>query len=324
MRREVSILISSAGRRVALMDCFRADAAALGLKLRVLAIDTQPNLSAACMRADLAYEVPRCTHPEFVTRVKEIVAREGIDLIVPTIDTELSVYARAAADLRSLGAEVSVSGEKAVHIARNKLLTSETLAAAGVCVPRTASLSRVLSGHIDWNWPLILKPVGGSSSIGIRKLISESELESFDSNGQDYLAQEFWAGDEYTVNMFFDRFGQLQSAVPHRRIEVRTGEVSKGRTERLSSLEFAARRIAEVLPEPRGAICFQAIVRPNGEYAVFEINARFGGGYPLAHAAGATFSKWLLEEISGRSSSASNAWREGVTMLRYDAGVFIG
>jgi carbamoyl-phosphate synthase large subunit len=44
----------------------------------------------------------------------------------------------------------------------------------------------------------------------------------------------------------------------------------------------------------------------------------------LAHHAGATFAKWLLEEASGRPSSAHDNWREGVVMLRYDAAVFLG
>src|SRR3546814_1692610 len=77
------------------------------------------------------------------------------------------------------------------------------------------------------------------------------------------------------------------------------------------------------LPGPRGALCFQAIVDDNGDASVFEINARFGGGYPLAHRAGAAFGRWLMEERLQLPSSANDDWRNGVTMLRYDAAVFI-
>jgi carbamoyl-phosphate synthase large subunit len=55
---------------------------------------------------------------------------------------------------------------------------------------------------------------------------------------------------------------------------------------------------------------------------VFEINARLGGGYPLAHQAGATFTKWLLEEALGLPCTAVDTWRAGVEMLRYDTAVF--
>ena len=57
---------------------------------------------------------------------------------------------------------------------------------------------------------------------------------------------------------------------------------------------------------------------------MFEVNARFGGVYPLAHRAGARFSQWLLEESLGLQCTANNDWRAGVTMLRYDDAVFVG
>jgi len=56
---------------------------------------------------------------------------------------------------------------------------------------------------------------------------------------------------------------------------------------------------------------------------VFEINARFGGGYPLAHRAGAKFTKWLLEEVIGAPCTAKDSWDEGLLLLRYDSEVFL-
>jgi carbamoyl-phosphate synthase large subunit len=81
-------------------------------------------------------------------------------------------------------------------------------------------------------------------------------------------------------------------------------------------------QLASVLPGSRGALCFQAIVNDSGEAAIFEVNARFGGGYPLAHRAGGAFSKWLLEEALGRACSATNDWLDRLMMLRYDAALF--
>ena len=169
-------------------------------------------------------------------------------------------------------------------------------------------------------WPVIAKPNHGSASVGIICPRSPGELLALDA---DLIVQELLRGLEYTVNMFFDQSGRLRCAVPHQRIEVRSGEVSKGRTERLPQLMAAARTIADILPDGRGPICFQAIIPDEGGYSVFEINARFGGGYPLAHRAGARFSQWLLEEITGLPSSAGDSWCEGVIMLRYDEAIFL-
>jgi carbamoyl-phosphate synthase large subunit len=87
-------------------------------------------------------------------------------------------------------------------------------------------------------------------------------------------------------------------------------------------LEQAARQLATVVPGAQGPLCFQAILTAAGRYGLFEINARFGGGYPLAHHAGARMSQWLLEEVCGLPVSAHDDWEAGVTMLRFDQAVF--
>ena len=137
------------------------------------------------------------------------------------------------------------------------------------------------------------------------------------------IAQEYVHGAEFTVNIYFDRTGRLLAAVPHERLETRAGEVSKGVTRRNEALLRVAGQIAAALPDPRGPLCFQCILPADGVPRVFEINARFGGGYPLADRAGARFAQWLLEEAVGLPSSANNDWKDGVTMLRYDSAVFI-
>lgn len=316
------VLLSSAGRRVELIGCFRSAAERLGLKLDVLAADLRPELSAACQAAEHNFSVPRCTEPGFVQTLLDICEREHVSLLVPTIDTELPILAAHAEEFSKLGTRVAVSSPKVVGIARDKLRTAEVFTTAGVTVPRTAKLADLLHAPGDWRWPVVLKPIGGSSSVGLKIVKTVDEARRASEERDDYLAQEQWFGREYTVNLFFDASGRLRTAVPHWRIETRGGEVSKGRTERLPVLIDAAHKIAEALPGARGALCFQAILNERGEAGVFELNARFGGGYPLADRAGAPFAQWLLEEVAGLPSSANDNWREGVTMLRYDAAVF--
>ena len=123
------------------------------------------------------------------------------------------------------------------------------------------------------------------------------------------MVQELLRGDEYTVNLFFDRDGRLRCAIPHRRCEVRGGRGRQRADRRHAELERIAWLLGAALDGARGALCFQAIVDDAGAPLVFEINARFGGGYPLAHRAGARFTQWLLEEVTGRPLSAHNDWQ---------------
>jgi len=270
--------------------------------------------------ADAAFAVPRCTEQSFVPALLEICQREKVQLLVPTIDTELSVLALNRERFSEIGTRVVVSLPAVVSLAREKAETARFLVEAGVNVPQTLSMDGYRRDPKQFSGPVIAKPVGGSSSVGIVRGKGVDDFAALPTEG--YLVQELWQGREYTVNLFFDQAGGLRCVVPHWRIETRGGEVSKGRTERVPQLEEAARRMARALPGARGPLCFQAIVKDSGEYAVFEINARFGGGYPLAHRAGATFSKWLLEEAAGVPCTAHNDWKGGVTMLRYDAAVF--
>jgi carbamoyl-phosphate synthase large subunit len=318
--RARTVLLSSAGRRVALLHCLRRDAARLGLRLRVVACDLSPGWSAACHEADLAVAVPPCTHAEFVPRMLELCAREGVDLLIPTIDPELAPLSRSQDAFAARGTTVMVSSPAVVALARDKLRTADALAAAGLAVPRTAAVEEVVRVPQGWEWPLLLKPRDGSASQGLRTAQGPEDLAGAPAG---YVAQTLLRGVEYTVNLFFDQRGALRCAVPHRRREVRAGEVAKGETCRHEGLEAAAWRLGQVLAGARGALCFQAIVGADGAARIFELNARFGGGYPLAHAAGAPFTRWLLEESAGLPPSCHNRWRAGVVMLRYDAAVFV-
>ena len=51
---------------------------------------------------------------------------------------------------------------------------------------------------------------------------------------------------------------------------------------------------------------------------LIEVNPRFGGGFPLTHAAGGDYPAWLLDEMAGATSPQRfGAYREGLYMTRY-------
>ena len=321
-RSSLRMLLSCAGRRVALLEAFRSAADELGIALEIVASDVAPEYSAACHRADSSVTVPRADSGDFVPYLLDLVRSRDIGMIVPTIDPELLPLAEARSGFAELGAEVAVSAPGLVAMAGDKLATAAFLAEHGVPSPTTATLAQALAAPGSWPGSMFVKPQFGSAGRGVRAVASHAALAGLEA-AEPMLVQKLLRGEEYTVNMFFDARGKLVTAVPHRRISVRAGEVEKGVTVREAGLLALAEQLAAVLPEPRGAMCFQAMVDSDGSAAVFEINARFGGGYPLAHSAGAPFARWLLEERLGLPSSANNHWRSGVTMLRYDAAVIV-
>jgi carbamoyl-phosphate synthase large subunit len=313
-----AILFTSAGRRIGLMNAMRGSLAELQLDWRILAADAAPELSAACQLADASYRVPRATSDEYVDSLLELCRKEEVVLLVPTIDTELIALSINEPEFAAAGVRVNIGGPEFVQLARDKALTAEKLSALAIATPRTWPVEGTVVG--DLQFPAMTKPKGGSSSIGIVRYASPEEYRR-NPPGSDCIVQELLNGPEYTVNAFCDSAGSFRCAVPHLRIEVRGGEVSKGRTERRADLIAIAERIA-ALPGARGVFCFQAILTEAGP-VVFEINARFGGGYPLAHRAGAKFTNWLVQEVVGGVCTAGDTWQDGLVMLRYDSEVFV-
>lgn len=322
IKPEYSVLICSAGRRHGLLESFRRALAALGLPGRVIACDLDPHMSAACLAADASYPVPRATDDGYAQVVLEIAKKENVALVVPTIDPELLPLSQASGDFAKAGIRVHVSDPATIAVVRDKAETSRVLEAAGVPVPATYTKTDVRTQPDTLNWPIFAKPSGGSASRGLAVLESPDDLP--DSYPEPMIFQDLLTGPEYTINMFVDQDGLLQSVVPHRRLSVRAGEVEKGRTERREDLHDMAEVIVRALPGLRGVACFQIIDDARLGARAFEINARFGGGFPLADYAGAQFARWLLEEVADRPRSAHDNWRDGAEMLRYDAAVFRG
>ena len=314
------VLISSAGRRVSLMQCWRRSLRFLGLQGRLLAGDMS-TMSSAANLADKAFLVPRCTSDEFIPFMLDLCRKEGIRVIVPTIDTELSIYAEHRAVFAEIGVTIPISSSETIKIGYDKVSTHRWLIQEAFPTVEQASAQAALSQ--GFSYPAIAKPVRGSSSIGVTRVESREELQQA-SQGSDYVVQTIAQGHEYTVSTLVNRDGQCVCAVPRRRLEVRHGEVSKGMTVRSAPLEDLAIRISEALPGAYGPLNVQIFMDDTtGQLNVIEINARFGGGFPLAFEAGAHYPKWIMEELLNLKSTAStDGWRDRLVMLRYDDAVF--
>ena len=317
------VLLSSAGRRVALLRLFRQSLRELGLEGRILASDAS-SLSAAFHDSDAGFVVPRCYDPDFIPTLLDICARERIRLLVPTIDPELPILAAHKAEFLALGTTVAVSTLDVVDVGNDKQRTHEFLVSSGFPTVHQARLQDVFSDPSGWRAPLIVKPAQGSAGVGVQVVKDVAHLP-FLEGSERLIVQSLAPGLEYTVDVLVDRKGSVVCAVPRRRVEVRSGEVSKGVTERQPAIVGLATDICETLPGPYGAITVQIFFdHESQELSVIEINPRFGGGFPLTRHAGGDYPRWMIEDLLGVSvGSRHEDWRDGVVMLRYDDAIFL-
>ena len=234
----VTVLVSSVGRRSQLIESFRQALSELGVRGRVLGVDAATEMAPAAYLVDRCFAVGRCCDPGFIDDVLKIAIEEDVCLIVPTIDTELLVYAANRQRFLEHGITVAVSAPETVRIACDKVETHRWLVENGFPTPRQGNPDEVLRSPVQWTFPLILKPRLGSASTGVLVVESLVALRELTEGRQGMIVQEIARGNEYTVNMFVQD-GRCVCAVPHRRLETRGGEVSKGitvRDERLMKL----------------------------------------------------------------------------------------
>lgn len=293
----------------------------VGLQGRVLAAD-MTQTSPAYHLADAGFYATRFDDPSFIPLMLGVCREQGVKLLIPTHDRELALYAQTAEQFAAIGTCVNISAKRVIDIGSDKVATHRFLVEHGFPTPAQAMALDVARDTGDWVFPAIVKPRGGSASIGVTRVNDAAALRRL-APGADDLIQTVAPGIEHTVDVFVDRAGQCRCAVPRRRLEVRSGEVSKGVTVRDPRVVGLAIAVAEALPGARGVLNIQ-IFADTDTLNVIEINPRFGGGYPLSHEAGANMVRWLIEEhTSGACSASHDAWADGRVMLRYDAAVFV-
>lgn len=314
-----NVLILSAGRRVELVQEFQAATRRLLPESRVVAADALPHCSAACQIADACAQLPRVGDAAYEDGLIALCDRLSIGLIVPTIDTELPTLARLRDTLGAQGTYACVSDAHLVTHCRDKRLTGTVFNAIDIPYPR------IYERH-DVEFPCFCKPFDGSSSVGAEVLHSADHLTDRQLGDPKLMFMELIGSDfrEYTADAYYDRTGQLKCLVPRERLEVRSGEVSKGITHGSFVYTFLWPRLQH-LDGARGCCTVQVFGNPvTGAVIGLEINPRFGGGYPLTAAAGANYAEWLLREyFHGADIPVFEGWQRNLLMLRYDAKVLV-
>ena len=299
MNREVRVLFTSVGRRVELLRAFADASLCTGIPLRIFGADMDETAPALlwCNERRL---VCRINDEKYIPTLLDICKNDCIDLVIPTIDTDLLKLAESRELFEAAGTKVLIADPDKVGLCRDKRLTGAFFESCGLNAPRTFD---------DWTkypgpFPCFIKPKDGSSSIDAYKVDNAGQLESYAAQVQDYIVQPFVGGREYTIDAFCDYEGRPVSIVPRERLQVRAGEVLKTR------IDLDARMVAEAgevlrLFRPRGPITIQ-LIRDNvtGEDWFIEINPRYGGGAPLSMRAGARTAEWVLRWLDGQTSWA--------------------
>ena len=317
--REINVLFLSAGRRVELLKSFRTVMNQNNINGKIIAVDLKSD-APAIFFADEYFKIRPVKEDGYIEDVIKICNEKNISLIIPTIDTELSVLSENKEHIeKSTNAKVMVSDKNVISIIRDKFKTHSFLKENGFNTPKVISEKDIELEN--YKFPLFIKPLDGSSSINNFKINNKSELDFFRNYVPNPIIQEFVGGNEYCVDIFTDFNGNAITIVPKLRSAVRTGEISKGIIKKDRRIIDEMKRLVEVL-KPVGEINVDCMVSDEA-ISIIEINGRFAGGAPMSFKAGANSPLNLIKLLQGENLEYNEDYDDGFIVLRYDDAVSI-
>ena len=315
-----NILITSAGKRVVLVELFKKALKACNIKAMVYTTDMNPALAPAGIISDKCFKVPKVTVPEYVDILLSICIDNHIGMVIPTIDTELLILSKNKDKFSDGHISIIVSDTSFIQLCRDKRNTGDFLQKLGIRVPRPIDKLHPI-------FPLFAKPYDGSLSKDLFVVKNPDELTPEIIHHPKLIFMEYIDKTEYkefTVDMYYGQDHYVKSIVPRERIEIRAGEINKGYTRKNFLLPYLRERM-NYLPGVIGCICIQLFYRESDNDVVgIEINPRFGGGYPLSYYAKADYPQYLIQEyFLDKEIRYSDEWLDNTLMLRYDSEVIV-
>ena len=313
---EIHILFTGVGRRIELLQAFRNAALVLNKTIKIYGAD-MAGTAPALAYCDFTRKVVAMNDPGYIDNLMSICADDHIDLLIPTIDTDLLVLSENKEKFAEVGTKVMISDPDKILICRDKNNTSQFFVDCGLHAPIPVN---------DWKeyksgYPAFIKPKDGSSSINAFKIKNEEELEVYAGQVEDYIVQPFVSGHEYTIDIFCDWNGKPISIVPRERLQVRAGEVLKTQICMDKTMIKESKVLCKAF-KPCGPMTVQ-LIRDAEEIDWFiEINPRFGGGAPLSMKAGARSAEAILKLMDGDEVEEQEI-ADGAIYSRFDQSVCI-
>jgi carbamoyl-phosphate synthase large subunit len=315
-----NILITSAGRRVGLVRAFQVELKKKFPFSKVYTAEANPEWSSACRVSDEFFTIPRVDSQNYINSILELCIKKEIKIVIPTIDTELLVLSDSKELFLLNNIQIVISDFDLISKCRDKRQTNILFKDLKINIPSAIDKKNP-------SFPLFIKPYDGSLSkdlhlINYKEELTDTLLKNPKLMFMEYINPKDF--NEYTIDAYYDRNSYLSCLVPRRRIEVRGGEISKGKTEKLNFYNILKDKLG-FIKGAKGCLTIQFFIgKVTEEIIGIEINPRFGGGFPLSYASGANYPEYIiLEYLMNEQITFNDNWIENRVMLRFDSEVIL-
>ncbi len=280
---------------------------------KILGVDINQFVSTRLL-IDSFFVLPSAESDNFLDVIKEVTIDNGIDIIIPLVTKELSVFSKNKKLFEKFRTKVAVMDDELLSISNDKLKLLNYLSKHQIFLPQyfeANDFDEILEACHSLNYndsPIVLKPSVSNGSRGFRildnpgvlysnpflskpnnLLITLSELETASQKFgiPNMILMEYLPGDEYSVDIFSIK-GKAKMIVPRKRIGLSSGISTEVLIEKNSDVINYCSEICKALGLD-GVFGIQVKYSSSGVPAVLEINPRLQGTVIASVAAGINF-----------------------------------
>lgn len=278
---------------------------AMGESIRIVGTNTE-RVCAGTHLCDTFYVVPYAVAPDYLPRLREICAREAVELIIPSTDYEAYYLGVGQPQLPP----VAVSPPRTSKIFLDKLETARFCLEHGIAFAESVAPA----DYLDQYDTVVVKPREGRGSRGV--VFDPPMPGSFSA---DYVVQRRYVGTEITSAFYVRRDGKLHGQV------TMTRALTHGMTSACETTFAYDREVEEIIRallgalEIRGSCNVQSIVAADGSVTPFEINGRLSGTTSIRGQLGFPDAVWTVDEyLFGRELAPPHVLRGAAVRIMMD------
>lgn len=245
---------------------------------------------------DYTSDLPFVDSPMFISAFNAFLREKEIQFIFPAHDDVLLFLSQ---NTENIDARVIAPSAKVCEICRFKSKTYEHFADYDF-IPRTYQNPEEIC-----TYPVFLKPDQGQGSQGVVKANNAEQCIQAIKNNPNLIICEYLPGDEYTIDCYTDKLGQLLFVGPRTRGRTKAGisvsSKSLTASDDISSMAALINRKLDL----RGTWFFQLKRDENNNLKLLEIAPRIAGTMAANRVKGVNFALLSLFEAQGKSISVA-------------------
>ncbi len=278
-----------------------------------------PQSPANCF-ADVVEIVPQTNAPEYLSALKGLIARYSIDMIIPGIEADMSVWNQARGELESTGTFVLLNNPDLISMCLDKWKFYEKLVENNYPGRIETSID---SNDARFSLPFLLKPRCGFGGRGIVKIETREQFEQNRNKIGDYLMMQEYVGsdaEEYTVSAFFDCKSAIRAVMGLRRKLSGAGYTEMAEVVDTDKFMGDIKQLADIF-KPVGPTNFQFRMGRNA-LKLLEINPRISSSTLIRAKFGYNESSMAVDYFLEKKEAAQPAIRRGHAMRYTEEYVF--